>query len=222
VTTCTGPRPSHADDCLYSYNYDDIILVVVGPKKTTFIVRHKAICANSKFFQTNLNDRAKAGHDKTVHLPDVDSETFERYVDWTHDNVFVAGEAAEKAVVVLVKMYLLGLTLDDVKLRNMAIKALIHHMTVDLQHPGPATVRLIWENTASGSSLRNLIVDSIVRRIDRDYFEEKLKSWPSDLLRELTMKFLRQESKAATEDFSAKSYKYLEAEGKANIARTDA
>jgi hypothetical protein len=67
VTIFPEPKPSHANACLHSYNYDDITLVVVGSKKTTFIVRHDAICANSKFFQTN-RDTVKASHDKTVHL----------------------------------------------------------------------------------------------------------------------------------------------------------
>jgi hypothetical protein len=157
----------------------------------------------------------------TCELPDVDPETFERYVDWTHDNVFIAGEAVEVTVVMLVKLHLLGLTLDDVELRNMTTKALIHHMTVDLQHPGPATVRLIWKNTTSGSRLRKLIIHSIVGRIDRDYFEEKFRLWPAALVKKLTMK-LRQKSKNATEDFSAMSFKYLEAEGEADTPGIDA
>jgi hypothetical protein len=45
----------------------------------------------------------------------------------------------------VIRLYLLGGLLDDAKLRNKTMKALMRHVTIDLLHPSAITATVIWE-----------------------------------------------------------------------------
>jgi hypothetical protein len=60
----------------FDYDYDDIIIVLVGEEKIKFSVYKDIICEKSKFFNTACApDRWLEGKEKTVSLPKVDPWT---------------------------------------------------------------------------------------------------------------------------------------------------
>lgn len=111
-----------------------------------------------------------------------------------------------------VKMYLLGDTLDDVRLRNKASKALMRHITTDLLHPNASDLALIWEKTLPESRMRKLMVDATAMRLSPKVFERKIDKYPAGLVQQVAVKLRHQTTSMEIEVFQAKLEDYLEAE----------
>jgi hypothetical protein len=114
-----------------SLDYTKTIKVLIGPEEQIFIIHTDIVCAKSRFLKAACSDRWKEGQEECVRLPDVKPETCQCYVDWVYGGIFVAEGPGDSAVNMSARLYVLGDTLDDVKLRITALKALTSYACVD-------------------------------------------------------------------------------------------
>jgi hypothetical protein len=173
------------------------------------------ICVKSKFFRATCSERwkdSKEGQKKVVRLPEVEPETFQRYVDWTYCDALVADAEIDDGISMSIKLYILADLLDDVRLRNKTTKALMRYITADLMHPNAPKVQLIWEKTTQRSLIRKLIVDATLLRLSAKVFAEHIGEWPAGLVQQVAVALRNQAADMQVADFQAKLAEYLEAE----------
>jgi hypothetical protein len=147
-----------------------------------------------------------------VRLPDISAYAFQHYVDWAYGDVLVSGKDIDENLTILVELYLLGDKLDDVKLRNKAIKALTSCGYADNTSPGPKLINLVWDSTTPNSPLRRWIVDENILRGSRPYFETCLTTYPAEFTQQIALKFMQQTPTVDRGIVQSKTAEYLEAE----------
>jgi hypothetical protein len=86
----------------------------------------------------------------------------------------------------LIKLYVLGNTLDDVRLRNRVLKDLINIDT----RPFARSVTWAYEHTASTSNLRSVLVQLAVYRWHRNTFLNHTPDYHHEFLRDLVNLFM--------------------------------
>lgn len=180
-----------------------MLSVIVGPEKAEFAVHKDIICARSKYFATACSQRWEEGRMKVVPLPDVDSATFQMYMDWMLKLKLVYDK---KLPTPLIKLYLLGDFLDDVSLRNKAM-SLLFSLEVC---PSELSVNFIWNNTLHGSLLRNWVIDLIAWRQAPSDFASCVALYPAEFVQQLAVKLRQQFSATGSGHRSAKLQDYLE------------
>jgi hypothetical protein len=200
---------------IISYDYNDIITVLVGADELQVTLHKDVICAKSKFFQAACSSRWREGVQKIVRLPEVRRpHVFRTYVDWTYSGELVfEDQTNEKSVLTeLIDLYLLGDMLDDVKLRNMTIQTLTSQVATTDWIPGCSDYNLIWENTTSNSPLRRWALDTLVALLDIEALERNIANYPADLTQQIAVKFMHQipDRIITTEGYISKSLDYME------------
>lgn len=193
-------------------DYDSTIQVRVDADERSFVIHTDVACNKSKFFRAACSTRWREGQEKVIRLPEVKSETFQRYVDWAYRDALAAEPTAGEGLDMSVELYLLGDLLDDVKLRNATVKALLRHMKEDRLCPGPLLMGRIFERTAPTSLLRTLIVDITIMTVNRRKIEESIVNWPVDLVRQLALKSMQRLPRVHSRKVLEQSSEYLEAE----------
>jgi hypothetical protein len=83
----------------------------------------------------------------------------------------------------LIKLYLLGDFLDDVKLRNKAMTLL---MTLK-RCPSSTSIRLIWSNTTNGSLLRDWAMDMVRSKLGAGHFANSIKDYPAEFVQQIAV-----------------------------------
>ena len=86
----------------------------------------------------------------------------------------------------LIKLYVLGNTLDDVRLRNRVLKDLININ----ERPYARSVTWAYEHTTSPSNLRSVLVQHAVYRWYRDNFLRHTPDYPHEFFRDLVSLFM--------------------------------
>jgi hypothetical protein len=181
-----------------SYNYDDIITVLVGSEEHRFRVHKDVICAKSKFFRAACSDRWLEGQEKIVRLPEARSKlAFQMYVDWTYIDELdidrgMSRTAQSRFMSKLIELYLIGDVLDDLKLRNKTLGLLNAQICQGDLHLGINHCVLIWDHTTSSSFLWKWAVDAIVATMDPIAFEISSDRWPTDLSVQIAIKLMNQ------------------------------
>jgi hypothetical protein len=140
-----------------SYDYSNLIKVLVGANELRYTIHKDIVCAKSKFFRAACSSRWREGEEKTVRLPEIRKpKIFQNYVDWIHSGQLVFEDQApgDDICAGLIDLQLLGDILDDVELRNTTIQHLASQV-VDMECcPSGQTYHIIWDNTRTKSSLR--------------------------------------------------------------------
>lgn len=162
------------------------ILVGTEPKQTRFVAPRALLCANSKWFETALNN-FKEGQDGVVRLPEGTPRAFARFLSWLYRGDFslpayefdCPDDAAKRACLVqeCIQIWNLGDMLVLPDLQNTATKKLCLYLFDDMW-----TCTLTVEAQAAAlietklhSPLRKLVADYIVLDIQRtgDYTIQK-------------------------------------------------
>jgi hypothetical protein len=132
-------------------------IVVVGTEKKEIPVITSVATRSSVFFQTAMTHDWKEARERRVALPDTKVEDFEGYLQWlyTGDITFYSSNRD----LPLARFYTAGDFLDDVKFRTAVLEAYMARLLSEGEVPGPSAVNYIWENTPSGSLLRQLTVE---------------------------------------------------------------
>ena len=175
--------------------FDNIVTVLVGKEEKRFILHQDAVCAKSKFFKAACSKQWREGQERIVRLPEAGVATFKAYSAWIY-----SGDVAENTctstssdgekrttLASLVDLYLLGDTLDDVKLRNKVVMMLFTSIRSMNMLPCISGVQQIWKSTPSGSLLRKMLVDAFVSRLERNGFASCAPSYPADFVREVAV-----------------------------------
>jgi len=189
------------------HEFDNIITVLVGENKKRFILHQNAVCDKSKFFKAACSKQWLEGQERIVRLPEVDEVTFQAYFRWIYSGDVQEPTCTEQSDASakrteqesLIKLYLLGDTLDDVELRSKATSRLFTVMRSHDTIPSVPNLNLIYESTMSGSPLRKMVVDVFVARVDRGLFKMYAGSSPADFGKEVTAAALEAAPKSTWE-----------------------
>jgi hypothetical protein len=213
----------------HSQNFDDTITVLAGLQgwQQKFTIHKDLICASSKFFKAACSKLWSEGQEKVVRLPEVKVETFQAYVVWVYTGKIAVNKPTQDCVRKFaleeyreaVELYLVGDVLDDLLLRNTAMRTLVTKRKVWQVQPDLATIHQIRDSTPPESRLRQMIVDVTIKRMHRANIDE-VASYPADLLKCIALKLLQQVPTVFNEAFVSRLDDYLEPEGGENSGRS--
>ena len=158
-----------------------MITILVGPEEAKFTAHKDVLCARSEFFKIACSKNWREGQEKVVPLPEVEEETFQTYMDLVF-NLPIFDDETESLP--LVKFYVLGDFLDDVKARDKALRLLIAERFC----PTPETVGFIWDHTTSSSLLRQAAYDGVAKKMDIIDFARKVKQYPAEFVQQFAVK----------------------------------
>lgn len=179
-----------------------------------FTVHRHLVCANSKFFEAACSKLWAEGKEKIVRLPEVKVDAFQAYLVWVYTGkVVFNGEAPRHKLRAIIDLYLLGDVLDDLLLRNTAMRSLVIHIPGWSVIPSVGLVNHIWASTPAGSPLRRVIIDIIVKRVGRANLEHCVTvDHPAEFLHDTAVALLKQVPTVSAERFISGMNGYLEAE----------
>ena len=183
------------------------------------------ICATSKFFRAACSTRWLKEGERVVRLPDVQPPDFQVYVHWSYTGNLVIEDDATKSDrgLNLARMYIIGDVLDDVKLRNSAMR-LLNALVIAQGFFCPRVIRLIWENTTNPSCLRQWTVDTAILAINRKDFSKNAARYPAEFMSAMALEALQHIAPIARNergrDFSRMLPNYLESEDESSGAAT--
>jgi hypothetical protein len=193
--------------------------VFIGASKQLFLVHTEVICAKSKFFKAACNKRWFCGKERKVTLPDVEPQVFQHYVTWvysgrvdisssiTKDDPKASKEERQRIVAMHLELYLLGDVLDDVLLRNKAIRLPVMDASI---LPRANTVRRVWEKTPENSPVRRLLVDRAIIRTRREFLTGNLIHYPAGFVLQVAVSLLQEVPSKGKLLLEAKLPSYLE------------
>jgi hypothetical protein len=192
---------------------------VVGRHKQQFIVHKDSICGKSKFFEAACSKLWREGKKKLVRLPEVKAGTFQTYVIWLYSGEIPVNRSSSDNVAKMacdeydetVELYLLGDVLDDLLLRNAAMRALVAGKGEVRVYPGSKIATRIWDSTPPGSRLQRMVVDMTIKCMSREH-TKNLDGYPDDMLRSIAIAFLERVPTVSDEAFVSKLDDYLEPE----------
>jgi hypothetical protein len=180
---------------LTSWLSGETITILIGKKEHRFVVEKNKLCVKSKLIRIACAPgRWLEGHDMVVRLPEVESQTlFKRYLSWICTDMVTikettATEPESMKMNLLIKLYLLGDYLDDVRLRNVTIRALTMYATC----PSIQECNMIFEQTPPASPLRKWTVDAIISLADRHTFERLSVLYDLDLTLQIAIMLMHQ------------------------------
>ncbi|KAK5739505.1 hypothetical protein LTR17_005194 [Elasticomyces elasticus] len=148
--------------------YTDAFTVLVGAEEEKFIVHASIATKHSKFFQAACNGGFKEAEEKTIRLPETTPATFRAYLQWAYSgSVVMVDEEELKADVTgaesrwrLTKLYVLANFLANTPLQNNVIDEYVGSLLSNAKYgTGPRCLKLAYEHTPTGSSLRRLFVE---------------------------------------------------------------
>ena len=145
---------------------------------------------DSKYFRATFNGQFSEAKAKTVHIPDIDPQTFETYVHWMYSSEIVTDDVTPKddktdknSYSGLVKLYAAADRLENTHLRNCVMTECLILSTCLI--PGVATIQKAYQSTPQAAHLRRFIVDA---RWSRPVAQEM--SWLSHNRGKLPQEFL--------------------------------
>jgi hypothetical protein len=197
---------------------------VAGPagNEQRFTIHKDLVCASSKFFKAACSKRWAEGRAKEVRLDEVKAETFRAYIVWVYAEKITANRSTQGDAKVAaldefaetVDLYLLGEFLDDLRLRNAAMRALVTNSKLWIIQLLPKLIDQIWKSTLPDSLLRKMIVDATVSRaLDPMYtsgFEQHSEDYPKDFLRCVAVASMKKLPFIGSTAFASGVSKYLE------------
>ncbi|KAJ4321862.1 hypothetical protein N0V94_002695 [Neodidymelliopsis sp. IMI 364377] len=204
------------------YVNSPFIRVLVGkdPEVHGYFVHGDLICARSDFFAKAMNDRWKEAKDRTVPLPDDESEIFSLYLrllyasnitptishhaDCLQTNelpVKPSGsgvdnkDATHDAYTSLSKLYVLAEKLIDNTTKELVLAAISAHAREMLSQdliciPPIESIQMIYEGTPEGSPVRRLITQIFTDNGCPSSLTTEADDIPKDFLYELSISLI--------------------------------
>lgn len=184
-----------------------------------FTVHRDLVCANSKFFKAACSKLWAEGKEKVVRLPDVKVDAFKAYVVWIYSGKVTVNtsnkEATDKSSAEfkeIVELYLLAGILDDLQLRNAAMRTMVMKSKDWKIQPSAQVINRIWNSTSPGSLLRKMVLDKTIMRFSRSEFEKDSADYPKDLLHSMAVALMKKVATVSCDVFVAGLDEYLEPE----------
>lgn len=201
-------------------DFDNTITVLVGPEEKRFSVHEDAICDKSKFFKAACRKCWIEGRERLVRLPEHKADVFQDYCKWVYSGVIsttlitpldsVREKTAEETR--FIDLYLLGDSLDDVQLRNLATQGFCRSLEAGNSLPSPTGYATIWSSTPSGSLFRKQLVDMVLLVCGREDIAATIAQYPPEFVQELAIATSRKVPVVTWAAATGDNKKYLELE----------
>ncbi|RLM00041.1 hypothetical protein CFD26_108239 [Aspergillus turcosus] len=174
--------------------------VVVGAQQEVFSVHETLIRASSSFFDKAMAGDWKESQQRTIHLPDDDSEIFAVYVHWLYCGTLPVfsdepGAPARAEYLALVKAYVLGDKMLDFRFQNTAIDGIVEKSQSvakdgNCWYPNGELIKYAFENTNESAPIRELLVDMYVNWAHAKWIRKWAHCLPQPFLLELAFRLL--------------------------------
>jgi hypothetical protein len=198
----------------HSYDYNDIIPILIGPNEEPFSIHADFLVDKSRFFAAACSKKYLES-DGIIRLREVSPDSFRLYLGWvySHDLRFTSDprhadkdkdeddQAHPYEQAKFCELYLLADLLDDFKLRNKTMEILVTQMR---SLPHPHTIWRVYERTASKSLMREMLVDKVIMRIDRSDFARDIGEYPPEFVQEVAIQLLHRDHGGSQEQFVAR------------------
>jgi len=200
--------------------FGNIVTVLVGTEEERFVLHQDAVCAKSKFFKAACSKQWLEGQERIVRLPEADAAIFQVYCNWIYSSELqeptctapsdTADKNAERES--LIKLYLLGDSLDDVALRNQTNVMLFKAMRNQRKLLNTELTRLVWDSTVPKSSMRRMVVDVFVSRHSSAQFAELVSGYPTEFVQEVAVAAMKARKTSAWTVVAQRLPQYAETE----------
>jgi hypothetical protein len=170
------------------------VTITVEPSKKPFYVHESLIYASSLFFNKAISRSWKESEEHAFKLPEGNPQIFALYSHWLYvGQIPVIVQNSTKKEVAnnnykeyydLVKAYVLGDKLLDVKFQDSTIQAIVKKSAApgtdgQRHYPGAGTIIYAYANTTESAKIRNLFVDIYVEIAGPRWLTKEL---PKDFL----------------------------------------
>lgn len=200
--------------------FGNIVTVLVGTEEERFVLHQDAVCAKSKFFKAACSKQWLEGQERIVRLPEAGAAIFQAYCSWIYSGELqeltctAASDVADGIAECksLIKLYLLGDSLDDIALRNQMNVVLFKAMENQKKLVENGLIRLVWESTVPKSSMRGMIVDVFVSRHSCAQFAERVSDFPTKFVQEVAVAAMEARKTSAWKLVAKRLPQYVETE----------
>jgi hypothetical protein len=204
-----------------------MIIFLVGPEEVPFTLHQIKVCAKSKLFQRKSREWLEL-EKKIVRLPDLGPNVFKEYWnliskrDTGGPTCTETSQQSEKDTenALLIDLYLLGLTFEDVGICNKAVEKLYAALQNQDSPPSPSIATLAYESTNPGSLLRKMMVDVAVGRrpSGRRDIAQIIAGYPSEMVQDIAMAALHKKNLVKWENLKKRIPSYMESEDQTDQA----
>lgn len=203
---------------------------MVGPERKPFTVHELIICASSPLFKSAMSGPWKESKEHVVNLPEDDPNIFALYSHWLYyAKIPVRIEGATEAKPgqrlneeyrELIRAYILGDKLLDIKFQNSVIDAIvetsstIHPQDGRAYYPNIPEINIAYENTTESSKIRSLLVDMWVSKAVVNWFESP--NLPKEFLISVIKGFIKNDPARMSSPKASKYYVHASGNGNGN------
>jgi hypothetical protein len=182
----------------YVVRFSNTITVLVGDERTPYMLHKDKICAQSNFFKAACSQAyepwaAVDVDDSIVRLPEESPEHFETYRDWVYKSqIHISNAISVNEEIGLMRLYLLGIVLDDYKFRNAVMERLIGTLNLIDAFPTSKEIGEVYAKTSAGSPLRRFLVIFAMPLHDPNApgALEIMAEWPKVFITEMAQELL--------------------------------
>jgi hypothetical protein len=204
-------------------DFENIVTVLVSPEEKRFIIHQEEICDKSKFFKAACSKSWIEGQERLIRLSEVKAEVIQCYSNWIYSGTVPAIRITPTSKTteissehnLFVSFYVVGDSLEDVQLRNLATQRFCKSLKVGDKLPDNDVYAAIWSSTPHGSRLRKQLVNIVVAKSSRNSFAKDLAGKPAEFVQGVAIAAMQSAPIIAWEavvDDNAKSLEPEEAE----------
>ncbi|KIW61650.1 hypothetical protein PV05_01749 [Exophiala xenobiotica] len=150
-------RASANNTTSFSYAAADIITVNVGPNKVAYGLHRGILVSGCPFFEKCLRSGMREAQEKTVNLPEEQTEAFDILVRWMYSGRIALGGAKQQER--FIDAYLLADKFCMHALQNAIMDAL--RKACKPFDIWPETLHCVWKNSTGNCKLRKFCFDFV-------------------------------------------------------------
>ncbi|GIJ92550.1 hypothetical protein Asppvi_001828 [Aspergillus pseudoviridinutans] len=188
---------------------------MVGDEQEVFTVHEGLIRASSPFFNNAMAHDWKESQQRTIHLPDDEPEIFAVYMHWLYRRTLPVfcnepGLPGTSEYLDLVKAYVLGFKILDLRFRDSTIDAIVEKSESEARDgrcpcPSGEVVKYALDNTNESAPIRELLLDMCANWGRRTWLRLWADCLPQSFLFELASTLL---DLRADSDWYPEAYEY--------------
>lgn len=155
-----------------------------------FIIHENVICHHSAFFRAAFTGRFREAQNLSLTFTDTSEEVFGIFVQWLYTQTIQDSKAQLPSRELLFELWILADKILVPALQNQTIEAL-NELRITTSIIEISDIRHVYQNTASGSPLRRLLVDQCAYHLKPDELLDYSEIFPREFLLDITAMFLR-------------------------------
>lgn len=199
----------------------NILTFHVGDTKNAvnvFTIEKSQALPHSKYLQRFITNTYTAA---IIYLPETDPDIFRVWLNWNKSHRIISpmsdmkstnddGFDQEVEYVHLIKAYILGVFLDDIKFKDAILDAMLAKSKTMMNdgcayYPFSQSVNFVYKNTSRGSLLRQMVLDMYAEEGHSIWLEYTEEHYPydSEFMADLALGLMRKRESLATDDEEA-------------------